>query len=623
MELTGVEPVTSSMPRKRAPTAPQPQAIGYYKSINQKCQETKGKKNKKGYQKRDIKILNFQSPSYLTLKNFFAILFVDKSNRELPRGGEERKPHLQREDVAFCLGTLQSLKVAKLKGGATSMSKYVLSLDEGTTSARAIVFDKESNIVGVGQYEFTQYYPKPGWVEHNPEEIWQAQVKAFKTALEKAKASPQDIAAIGITNQRETTVLWEKDTGKPVYNAIVWQCRRTADIVDDLKKNYYDPIKEKTGLVPDSYFSGPKIKWLLDNVPGLRERAKKGEILFGTIDTYLIWRLSGGKVHVIDYSNASRTMIFNIKTLEWDKDILKVLDIPEAILPQPKPSSEVYGYTDKEVFGAEVPISGDAGDQQAALFGQACYKPGMVKNTYGTGCFVLMNTGETPYKSTGLVTTIAWGLNGKVEYALEGSIFITGAAVQWLRDSLKIIEVSPEVEPLAASLASNEGVYFVPAFVGLGAPYWDQYARGLIIGITRGTRRAHLARAVLEAIAYLSKDAIVEMEKDSGIKVAELRVDGGAVNNNFLMQFQADILGTNVVRPVIQETTALGAAYLAGLAVGYWSSQDEIANMWKVDRKFNPQMDETTREKLYGAWKEAVNRSLGWAKVLKDLGWEV
>ncbi|MBC7331503.1 MAG: glycerol kinase GlpK [Synergistetes bacterium] len=503
------------------------------------------------------------------------------------------------------------------------MSKYVLSLDEGTTSARAIVFDKESNIVGVGQYEFTQYYPKPGWVEHNPEEIWQAQVKAFKTALEKAKASPQDIAAIGITNQRETTVLWEKDTGKPVYNAIVWQCRRTADIVDDLKKNYYDPIKEKTGLVPDSYFSGPKIKWLLDNVPGLRERAKKGEILFGTIDTYLIWRLSGGKVHVIDYSNASRTMIFNIKTLEWDKDILKVLDIPEAILPQPKPSSEVYGYTDKEVFGAEVPISGDAGDQQAALFGQACYKPGMVKNTYGTGCFVLMNTGETPYKSTGLVTTIAWGLNGKVEYALEGSIFITGAAVQWLRDSLKIIEVSPEVEPLAASLASNEGVYFVPAFVGLGAPYWDQYARGLIIGITRGTRRAHLARAVLEAIAYLSKDAIVEMEKDSGIKVAELRVDGGAVNNNFLMQFQADILGTNVVRPVIQETTALGAAYLAGLAVGYWSSQDEIANMWKVDRKFNPQMDETTREKLYGAWKEAVNRSLGWAKVLKDLGWEV
>lgn len=503
------------------------------------------------------------------------------------------------------------------------MSKYVLSLDEGTTSARAIVFDKESNIKGVGQYEFPQYYPKPGWVEHNPEEIWQAQLKAFMTALERAKAEPKDIAAIGVTNQRETTILWEKDTGKPVYNAIVWQCRRTADIVDDLRKNYYDPIKEKTGLVPDSYFSGPKIKWLLDNIPGLRERAKKGEILFGTIDTFLIWRLSGGKVHVIDYSNASRTMIFNIKTLEWDKEILKVLDIPEAILPQPKPSSEVYGYTDKYVFGAEVPISGDAGDQQAALFGQACYKPGMVKNTYGTGNFMLMNTGERAYKSTGLLTTIAWGLNGKVEYALEGSVFITGAAVQWLRDSLKIIEVSPEVEPLAASLASNDGVYFVPAFVGLGAPYWDQYARGLVIGITRGTRRAHFARAVLESMAYLTKDVLVEMEKDSGIKVAELRVDGGAVNNNFLMQFQADILGTNVVRPVIQETTALGAAYLAGLAVGYWSSQDEIAKMWKVDKDFVPKMDEATRQRLYAAWKEAVNRSLGWAKVLKDLGWEV
>lgn len=503
------------------------------------------------------------------------------------------------------------------------MSKYVLSLDEGTTSARAIVFDKESNVVGVGQYEFTQYYPKPGWVEHNPEEIWHAQIKAFHTALEKAKAEPKDIAAIGVTNQRETTILWEKDTGKPVYNAIVWQCRRTADIVDDLRKNYYDPIKDKTGLVPDSYFSGPKIKWLLDNIPGLRERAKKGEILFGTIDTFLIWRLSGGKVHVIDYSNASRTMIFNIKTLEWDKDILKVLDIPEAILPQPKPSSEVYGYTDKHVFGAEVPISGDAGDQQAALFGQACYKPGMVKNTYGTGNFMLMNTGEKAYKSTGLLTTIAWGLNGKVEYALEGSVFITGAAVQWLRDSLKIIEVSPEVEPLAASLASNDGVYFVPAFVGLGAPYWDQYARGLVIGITRGTRRAHFARAVLESMAYLTKDVLVEMEKDSGIKVAELRVDGGAVNNNFLMQFQADILGTNVVRPVIQETTALGAAYLAGLAVGYWSSQEEIAKMWKVDKDFVPKMDAATRERLYNAWKEAVKRSLGWAKVLKDLGWEV
>lgn len=501
--------------------------------------------------------------------------------------------------------------------------KYVLSLDEGTTSARAIVFDRESNIRGVGQYEFTQYYPKPGWVEHNPDEIWDAQMKAVKTAMEKAGVGPKDIAAVGITNQRETTILWDKKTGKPVYNAIVWQCRRTADIVDDLKKEHYDTIKEKTGLVPDAYFSGTKIKWILDNVPGVREKAEKGEILFGTIDTFLIWRLSGGRTHVIDYSNASRTMIFNIHKLDWDDELLEILNIPREILPEPKPSSEIYGYTDKEVFGAEVPIAGDAGDQQAALFGQACYKPGMVKNTYGTGNFMLMNTGKKPYRSKDLLTTIAWGLNGKVEYALEGSIFITGAAVQWLRDSLKIIEVSAEVEPLARDLASNDGVYFVPAFVGLGAPYWDQYARGLIIGITRGTRRAHFARAVLESIAYLTRDVLHDMEKDSGIKVAELRVDGGATKNDFLMQFQADILGTKVIRPVIQETTALGAAYLAGLAVGYWKDQEEIAKMWKVEREFEPKMDEKTREKLYGGWKEAVKRSLGWAKVLQDLGFEI
>ncbi|MDK2886146.1 MAG: glycerol kinase [Thermosipho sp. (in: thermotogales)] len=503
------------------------------------------------------------------------------------------------------------------------MSKYILSLDEGTTSARAIVFDKLSNIVGVGQYEFPQYYPKPGWVEHNADEIWDAQMKAVRTALEKAGAKPEDIAAIGITNQRETTVLWDKHTGKPVYHAIVWQCRRTSEMVDELKKDYYDLIKEKTGLVPDAYFSGSKIKWLLDNVPGLREKAEKGDILFGTIDTFLIWRLSGGKVHVIDYSNASRTMIFNIHTLQWDEELLKILNIPKAILPEPRPSSEVYGYTDKEVFGAEVPIAGDAGDQQAALFGQACYEPGMVKNTYGTGNFMLMNTGEKPYKSEGLLTTIAWGLNGKVEYALEGSVFITGAAVQWLRDSLKIIEVSPEVEPLAKSLGSNDGVYFVPAFVGLGAPYWDQDARGLVIGITRGTRRAHFARAVLESMAYLTKDVLVEMEKDSGIKVKELRVDGGAVANNFLMQFQADILGTKVIRPVIQETTALGAAYLAGLAVGYWSNTEEIAKMWKVDKEFDSTIDDAKRDRLYKTWKEAVKRSLGWNRVLRDLGWEV
>lgn len=503
------------------------------------------------------------------------------------------------------------------------MSKYVLSLDEGTTSARAIVFDKLSNIVGVGQYEFTQYYPKPGWVEHDADEIWKAQMKAVHTALEKAGAKPGDIAAIGITNQRETTVLWDKHTGKPVYHAIVWQCRRTAEMVDELRKNHYDTIKEKTGLVPDAYFSGSKIKWLLDNVPGLREKAENGDILFGTIDSFLIWKLSGGKVHVIDYSNASRTMIFNIHTLQWDEELLKILNIPKAILPEPKPSSEVYGYTDKEIFGAEVPIAGDAGDQQAALFGQACYEPGMVKNTYGTGNFMLMNTGEKPYKSEGLLTTIAWGLNGKVEYALEGSVFITGAAVQWLRDSLKIIEVSPEVEPLAKSLGSNEGVYFVPAFVGLGAPYWDQDARGLVIGITRGTRRAHFARAVLESMAYLTKDVLVEMEKDSDIKVKELRVDGGAVSNNFLMQFQADILGTKVIRPMIQETTALGAAYLAGLAVGYWSDTREIEKMWKVDKEFDAEIDDATRDRLYKAWQEAVKRSLSWRRVLRDLGWDI
>lgn len=495
-----------------------------------------------------------------------------------------------------------------------------MSLDEGTTSARAMVFDRESNNRGVGQYEFSQYYPKPGWVEHNPDEIWNAQMRAVKAALEKAGVRPKDIAAVGITNQRETTILWDKKTGKPVYNAIVWQCRRTVDIVDWLRKEYYDTIKEKSGLVPDSYFSGPKIKWLLNNVPGLRDKAEKGETLFGTLDTFLIWRLTGGKAHVIDYTNASRTMMFDIHKLEWSQELLEILGIPEENLPESKQSSEIYGYTDEKVFGAEVPVSGDAGDQQAALFGQACYKPGMVKNTYGTGNFILMNTGEKPYELKDLLTTIAWGLKGKVNYALEGTIFITGAAVQWLRDSLKIIEVSPEVEPLATDLESNEGVYFVPAFVGLGAPYWDQYARGLVMGLTRGTRRAHLARAVLESIAYLTKDILVNVEKHSGFKVKELRVDGGASRNNFLMQFQADILGTKVIKPIVQETTALGAAYLAGLPVGYWESQEEIAKMWEKEKEFDPRMDEETRERLYGGWKEAVKRSLGWAKALKDVG---
>ncbi|MGC9113006.1 glycerol kinase GlpK [Acidilobus sp.] len=494
--------------------------------------------------------------------------------------------------------------------------QYVLSLDEGTTSARAIVFDRNPNILGIGQYEFPQYYPKPGWVEHNPEEIWDAQLRAIRAALENSKVDINRIAAIGVTNQRETTILWDKATGKPIYNAIVWQCRRTADRVEELKREYFDAIKSKTGLIPDAYFSGTKIEWLLNNVPGAREKARKGEILFGTIDTYLIWKLTGGKAHVIDYSNASRTMIFNINKLEWDSELLEILNIPEEILPEPVPSSSIYGYSSKDVLGAEIPIAGDAGDQQAALFGQACYNPGMVKNTYGTGNFVLMNTGNTPYSSKTLLTTIAWGLSkNRVEYALEGSIFITGAAVQWLRDGLKLFETSDEIEPLATSISSNEDVYFVPAFVGLGAPYWDQYARGLIIGITRGTKQAHLARAVLEAEAYLVKDVLDEMEKDSGIKVKELRVDGGAVKNNFLMQFQADILGINVVRPVIRETTALGAAYLAGLATGVWKDTNEIASQWRVDRVFTPQMERSQAERLYSKWKEAVKRSLGWAKV--------
>ncbi len=504
--------------------------------------------------------------------------------------------------------------------GVGISKEYILALDEGTTSARAIVFDRESNIHGIGQYEFTQYYPRPGWVEHNPDEIWNAQMKALKTALKMAKIGSREVVAIGVTNQRETTIIWDKKTGKPVYNAIVWQCRRTADIVERLRKEYYDMIKERTGLVPDSYFSGPKIKWLLDNIPELRRKAEKGEILFGTVDSFLIWRLSGGKVHITDYSNASRTMIFNIRKLDWDDELLEILKIPRELLPEPVPSSEVYGYTDKEVLGAEVPISGDAGDQQAALFGQACFKPGMVKCTYGTGNFALMNTGTEFYKSRNLLTTIAWGLKGKIEYALEGSIFITGAAVQWLRDSLEIVETLIEVESLARSISNNEGVYFVPAFVGLGAPYWDQYARGLIIGLTRGTKKAHIARAVLESIAYLTKDVLDEMERDSGIKVKELRVDGGATRNDFLMQFQADILGVKVIRPLIKETTALGVAYLAGLAVDYWRDQDEIASMWKIEKVFKPQMSEKVRKKYYTAWKEAVKRSLSWAKVLKDIG---
>ncbi|WP_297501794.1 glycerol kinase GlpK [Thermococcus sp.] len=491
------------------------------------------------------------------------------------------------------------------------MEEFILSLDEGTTSARAIVFDRESNILGIGQYEFPQHYPKPGWVEHNPEEIWEAQLRAIKSAIKRAKVEPGQIAAIGVTNQRETTIVWDR-SGKPLYNAIVWQCRRTAEMVEEIKREYGSLIKKKTGLVPDAYFSASKLKWLLDNVPGLREKAERGEVLFGTVDTFLIYRLTGE--HVTDYSNASRTMLFNIKRLEWDDELLELFNIPEGVLPEVRESSEVYGYTKRDILGAEIPVSGDAGDQQAALFGQAAFETGMVKATYGTGSFILANTGKTIRYSDNLLTTIAWGLGGRVTYALEGSIFITGAAVQWLRDGVKIIKSASETEELATKLKGNDGVYFVPAFVGLGAPYWDQFARGLIIGITRGTGREHLARATLEAIAYLTRDVIEEMERLVGIK--ELRVDGGATANDFLMGFQANILNRRVVRPVVKETTALGAAYLAGLAVDYWNDIEEIKKLWKAEKVFEPKMDEETREKLYRGWKEAVKRAMGWAKVV-------
>ncbi|MCD6484522.1 MAG: glycerol kinase GlpK [Candidatus Odinarchaeota archaeon] len=496
------------------------------------------------------------------------------------------------------------------------MDGYILALDEGTTSARAIIWDKQANVKGIGQYEFRQIYPKPGWVEQDPNDIWEAQLRAIKDAISMAKIEPNEIKAIGITNQRETTILWDKNTGKPVYNAIVWQCRRTAEIVDKLKSDgHADLFKKRTGLVPDSYFSGPKIKWILENVPGAKEKAQKGELLFGTIDTYLIWKLTGGESHYTDFTNASRTMIFDIRKLKWDEELLEILGIPEEILPTPTYSSELMGETKEDIFGAKVPITGAIGDQQAALVGQAGFEPGMVKCTYGTGNFVLVNTGDTAVESSaGLLTTVAYSFNRQIRYALEGSIFVTGRALQWLRDGVKILENVADSEKMAESLASNDGLYFVPAFVGLGAPYWDQYARGLIIGITSGTTREHIVRAALEGIAYLTRDVIEVMEKESKIEVSELRVDGGAVKNNFLMQFQADILGKNIVRPVVTEITALGAAYMAGLRVEYWESIDEIRENWKVDRVFQPKLSMVEREKLYSEWKRAVHRALNWAK---------
>ena len=489
-----------------------------------------------------------------------------------------------------------------------------MALDQGTTSSRAVIFDHNGSIISMASKEFKQIYPKPGWVEHNPTEIYSSQIEVARDALSKANLTAVDIVSIGITNQRETTILWDKDTGQPLYNAIVWQCRRTAPICDQLKKKgLAEIIQKKTGLVVDAYFSGTKIKWILDHVKGVRERAKKGEVLFGTVDSWLIWNLTGGKVHVIDYSNASRTMIFNIHQLDWDEEILEEMDIPKAILPQPLPSSYVYGNTDKEIFGVEIPISGDAGDQQAALFGQACYEPGMAKNTYGTGCFILMNTGGKIVSSkNGLLTTIAWGVNGKVEYALEGSIFIAGAVVQWLRDELRMINSSEEIEKYALKVKDTNGVYLVPAFVGLGAPYWDMYARGTIVGLTRGANKEHILRAAEESIAYQSRDVLEIIQKDSGIGLKKLKVDGGAVRDNFLMQFQSDILGVPVVRPQVIETTALGAAYFSGLAIGFWKDKAEIASKWKADREFIPNMDEKIKEKLYKGWKKAVSRSLSW-----------
>ena len=493
---------------------------------------------------------------------------------------------------------------------------YIMAMDQGTTSSRCILFDHAGTVCATAQKEFRQHFPQPGWVEHDPMEIWRTTLEVAKNAMEKQGVTADDIAAIGITNQRETTVLWDKYTGMPVYNAIVWQCRRTAGIIDDLiARGYSDTIREKTGLVPDAYFSGSKIKWILDAVPGAREKAERGEILFGTIDTWLIWNLTGGKVHVTDHTNASRTMLYNIHELCWDQELLELLDIPEAILPEVKPSTWVYGKTEYELLGVEVPIAGAAGDQRCAMFGQCCFDAGQMKNTYGTGCFLLMNTGDEPVESkNGLVTTIAVGLPHKVKYALEGSIFVAGAAIQWLRDQVDVLTTARESEQYARSVPDTAGAYLVPAFTGLGAPYWDQHARGCLVGLTRGFGRAHLVRATLESLAYQTYDICKAMEQDSGIPITALKVDGGACANNFLMEFQSDILGCQVHRPACIETTALGAAYLAGLAVGYWESLEDIRNNWSIDRVFTPNMEETKRALLLKGWRKAVKCARIWGE---------
>ena len=496
------------------------------------------------------------------------------------------------------------------------MAKYVMALDAGTTSNRCILFNEKGQVCSMAQREFTQYFPQPGWVEHDADEIWASQLGVAVEAMHKIDASAEDIAAIGITNQRETAIVWDKHTGIPVYHAIVWQCRRTSEYCDTLKeKGLTEKFREKTGLVIDAYFSGTKIKWILDNVEGAREKAEAGDLLFGTVETWLIWKLTKGKVHVTDYSNASRTMLFNINTLEWDDEILTELNIPKCMLPKPQPSSCVYGMADAKYFGGEIPIAGAAGDQQAALFGQTCFTPGEAKNTYGTGCFLLMNTGETPvFSKNGLVTTIAWGLDGKVNYALEGSIFVAGASIQWLRDEMRLIDSAEDSEYMAKKVEDTNGCYVVPAFTGLGAPHWDQYARGTIVGITRGVNKYHIIRATLESIAYQVNDVLEAMHADSGIALSALKVDGGASANDFLMQTQADIIGAPVNRPVCVETTAMGAAYLAGLAVGYWKSKEDVLKNWAIDQKFEPVIEIGERKKRIKGWNKAVKYAYGWAK---------
>ena len=498
----------------------------------------------------------------------------------------------------------------------TQKKTYIMALDQGTTSSRCILFDKQGNICSMAQKEFTQIYPQPGWVEHNPMEIWSSQLGVAIESMAVLGITDDQIEAIGITNQRETTILWDKNTGEPVYNAIVWQCRRTSDMIEELKKDGFDKIiREKTGLIPDAYFSASKIAWILNNVPGARERAERGELLFGTVDTWLIWNLTKGAVHVTDYTNASRTMLFDIHNLCWDQEILKRFNIPESLLPKVCCSSEIYGKTDASVLGGEIPIAGAAGDQQAALFGQTCFEAGEAKNTYGTGCFLLMNTGEKPvFSRNGLVTTIAWGLDGKVDYALEGSIFVAGAAIQWLRDELRLIDSAEDSEYMAKKVKDTNGCYVVPAFTGLGAPHWDQYARGTIVGITRGVNKYHIIRATLESIAYQVHDVLVAMKADSGIDLTSLKVDGGASANNFLMQTQADFIQAPVKRPSCVETTAMGAAYLAGLAVGYWKNQEEVKENQETDRIFTPELDEKTRRTMVRGWEKAVRYAYGWAR---------